>query len=43
MEPEQIIEAPERPATNNNSAKTAYEQQSVLIPPNRMTPLKNNW
>jgi RNA-binding protein PNO1 len=43
MEPELIIEAPERPSNNNNSTKTAYEQQSVLIPPNRMTPLKNNW
>ena len=40
-----MIEQPKNAdlAQNNNNAKTNFETQSILIPPNRMTPLKNNW
>jgi hypothetical protein len=40
-----MIEQPKNAdlAQNNNKAKTNFETQSILIPPNRMTPLKNNW
>lgn len=42
MDPEQLVEQPKRggPASKE---KGAFETQSVLVPPNRMTPLKNNW
>ena len=43
METERLIEAPEKQTVNKNDKKEAYEMHSVLIPPNRMTPLKNNW
>ncbi len=43
MEPEQLIEAPEKINNQNQLKKLNYEMHSVVIPPNRMTPLKNNW
>jgi len=43
MEAEQLVEAPEKTATVINNKKNGYELHSVMIPPNRMTPLKNNW
>lgn len=41
MQAEDLIQAPEK--VNNTNKKASLELQSVAIPPNRMTPLKNNW
>lgn len=41
MQAEDLIQSPEKVSTTNK--KTGLELQSVAIPPNRMTPLKNNW
>ena len=43
MEPEQLIEAPEKQTVQTGTKERAFEMHSVMIPPNRMTPLKNNW
>ena len=43
MEAELLIEAPEKKETQKESKKGAFEMHSVMIPPNRMTPLKANW
>ena len=43
MEAEQIIEAPEKQNNQQANKKNSFELHSVMIPPNRMTPLKNNW
>ena len=45
MQAEQVIEPAEqpRPSLTQQQGKNTFEQQSVMIPPNRMTPLKNNW
>lgn len=42
MEPEKLIEQPQNNQSKNES-KGNFEMHSVMIPPNRMTPLKNNW
>lgn len=42
MEPEKLIEQPAK-IDNNQKGQTNFEMHSVIIPPNRMTPLKNNW
>jgi RNA-binding protein PNO1 len=44
MEPENLIEQPQ--GTSNmkkDQTNASFEMQSIIIPPNRMTPLKNNW
>ena len=43
MEPEKLIEPAEKQNNKNDKTNPQYEMHSVLIPPNRMTPLKNNW
>ena len=43
MEVEKLIEKPENQSINNKKDNHNYEMQSVIIPPNRITPLKNNW
>ena len=42
MEPEKLIEQPQN-AENGKQKNKNFEMHSVMIPPNRMTPLKNNW
>lgn len=43
MEAEKLIEAPQIDHASKNNKKDNFETQSVIVPPNRMTPLKNNW
>ena len=45
MEPELLIEAPQPISLQENikNKHKTFEMQSVMIPPNRMTPLKNSW
>ena len=42
MYAEKLIES-ERKEEAGNKAKGDFEMHSIIIPPNRMTPLKNNW
>jgi hypothetical protein len=42
MEAEKLIEPSTTANTTQNKQQT-FEKHSVIIPPNRMTPLKNNW
>ena len=42
MQAEEMIEQP-RKQEGQLKDKTNFEMQSIIIPPNRMTPLKNNW
>lgn len=42
MEPEKLIEEPKK-NDNGQKGNANFEMQSIIIPPNRMTPLKNNW
>ena len=42
MEAEKLIES-ERKEEGGNKTKGDFEMHSIIIPPNRMTPLKNNW
>ncbi len=42
MQAQNLIEQP-KGTDNSKKGNTNYETQSVIIPPNRMTPLKNNW
>ena len=41
MDPSTLIEHSK--ATKSANQTTNYEMHSIMIPPNRMTPLKNNW
>ena len=43
MDAEQLIEAPENKTQQTKDKKQGFEMHSVLIPPNRVTPLKSNW
>lgn len=43
MDPEKLIEGPEKTNNNNENKKLNFEMHSVMIPPNRLTPLKNSW
>ena len=43
MELESLIEPAEKSTLKENSSKQVFEMQTVLIPPNRMTPLKTHW
>jgi rRNA processing protein Krr1/Pno1 len=42
MEVEKLIEKPQGQSINQKDNHN-YEMQSVIIPPNRITPLKTNW
>lgn len=41
MDPSALIEH-SKPAKSTGQTAN-YEMHSIMIPPNRMTPLKNNW
>jgi RNA-binding protein PNO1 len=43
MEAEKLIESPEVREDKKEQKKGGFEMHSVMIPPNRMTPIKNNW
>ena len=42
MEAEQLIEAPQKDS-QHPKGEQVFEKRSVIVPPNRLTPLRNHW